>query len=46
MIHKMNPCVDYYEWLKHLNTQLIKATNQHPVKVSKVVKATNKKTIL
>ena len=42
MINKINPCVDYNEWLKHLNTQLIESTNQNSIKVPKVV---NKKTL-
>ena len=41
MIHKIKPFVDYNQWLKRLDTQLNK-----PIKVSKVVKPTNKETLL
>ena len=33
-------------WLKHLDTQLIKPTNQNSVKVTKVVKSTTKKNVI
>ena len=38
--------VVYNYWLKRLDTQLNKPTNQNPLKVPKVVKSTNKKTLL
>ena len=38
--------VDYNYWFKRLNTQLNKSTNQYSIKVPKVVKLTNKKTLL
>ena len=37
--------VDYSQWLKRLETQLNKPTNQDSIKVIKVVMATNKKII-
>ena len=40
------PFVDNYQWLKRLNTGLNKPINQNSVKVSKVVKPKNKKTLL
>ena len=43
MKNKITPSVDYNEWLKHLYSRLIKATNQNSLKVLKVVKPTNKK---
>ncbi len=46
MIHKIIPSVDYNKWLKPLNTQLNKPTNQKSIKVPKVVQAMNKKTLL
>ena len=41
----ITPQVDYNYWLKRLNTQLIVSTNENSL-VSKVVKPTNKKTLL
>ena len=46
MINKINPSVDYSYWLKHLNTQPKEPTNQNSVEVPKLVKPTNKKTLL
>ena len=46
MIHKITPFVDYNYWLKHFNTQLNESTNQYSLKVPKVVKPINKKTLL
>ena len=40
---QITPSVDYNQWLKGLDTQLNKPTNQNPLKVPKVVKSTNKK---
>ena len=40
------PSVDYNEWFKRLDTQLIEPSNTNPIKVSKVVKPKNKKTLL
>ena len=45
IIHKITPSVDYYKWLKRLNTQLNKPTNKNSFKVSKVFKLMNKKTL-
>ena len=38
--------VDYNQWLKRLETQLNKPTNQNSLKVLKVVKTKNKKTLI
>ena len=38
--------VHYNYWLKCLDTQLSESTNQNTLKVPKVVKSTNKKTLL
>ena len=46
MIHKINPAVDYNKWLRRLDTQLNEPNNQNSIKVPKVVKPTNKKTLL
>ena len=36
--HKITPSVDhYYSWLKRLNTQLKKPTNQNSVKIQKLL---------
>jgi len=45
MIHKIAPSVDYNWWLKCLDTQLNESTNQNGIKVPKVVKQTNRKTL-
>ena len=44
--HKITPSVDYNIWLKRLDTQLNKPSNQNSVKFPKVIKPTNKKTLL
>ncbi len=46
VIHIITSSVDKNKWLKRLNTELIKLTNQNSQKVPKVVKITNKKTLL
>ena len=46
IIHKNTHSVDYNLWLKRLDTQLNNQTNQNSLKVLKVVKTTNKKTLL
>ena len=46
MIHKIPFYVDYNFWLKCLDTQLIESTNKKLLKVPKVVKPTNRKTLL
>ena len=38
--------VDYNKWLKHLYTELNKPTNENVMKVPKIFKQTNKKTLL
>ena len=38
--------VDYNQWLKRFDTQLNKPTNQNLMKVPKVIKPTNKKSLL
>ena len=43
---KKFPFVNFNQWLKCLYTQLNKPTNQNLIKVLKVVKITNKKTLL
>ena len=45
MKHKITPSVDYNEWLKRLDTQLNKATIKNFIKVLKVDKPINKKTL-
>ena len=45
MIHKIILSVDYNYRLKRLDTQLNELTNQNLLKVPKVVKQTNKKTL-
>ena len=37
IIHKINPPVDYNQWLKHLDTQLKEPTNKYSIKVPKEV---------
>ena len=46
MIHKITPSLDYNKGLKRLDAQLNEPTNQNSIKVLKVVKPTNKKTLL
>ena len=43
IIHKFTAFVDYNQWLKRLDTQINKATNQISKKVTKVVMTLNKK---
>ena len=43
--HKITPSVDCNQWLKRLNTQRNKPTNQISVENPKIVKPTNKKTL-
>ena len=45
MIHKITPTVYYNNRLKCLDTQLIESTNKNSIKVHKVGKPTNKKTL-
>ena len=42
-VTKINLSVDYNRWLKRLDAQLNEPTNQNLIKVSKVVKAKEKK---
>ena len=42
-ILKITLPVEYYYWLKRLDTQLNETTNQNSVEVPKVVELTNKK---
>ena len=44
IIHKTTPSVDDRFWLKCLDTQFNKTTNNNSIKVTKVVISTNKKT--
>ena len=46
MLHKMTPFVDLKQWLKRLDTQLYESTNQNSMKVPKIDKSTNKKSLL
>ena len=46
LIHKIVSSVDNNYGLKRLDSELDKPTNQNPLKVSKVVKPTDKKTLL
>ena len=46
MIHKITSFVDYNYWLKLLDTQLTEPSNQNLLKVSKVLKQTNKEKII
>ena len=46
VIHKITLSVDYSKWMKRFDTQLNESTNQNSRKVRKVVKPTNKKTLL
>ena len=45
MINKLTLSIDYNKWLKRLDTELNESTNQYSIKIPKVVKATNKKTL-
>ena len=42
----MTPSVNYNQWLKRLDNQFNEPINQNAIKVPKVVKPTNKKTLL
>ena len=46
MIHTITHSVDYNQWLTRLDTRLNESTNPNSIKVPKVVKTTNKKTLL
>ena len=46
MIYKITPSVDNNKWLKRLDNQTNEPTNQNSIKVPKLVKPTNKKTLL
>ena len=46
MIHKITPSADLNQLLKRLDTQLYKTTNKKSMKVPKVMRSTNKKTLL
>ena len=46
LIHKITPSLEYNHWFKRLDTQLNELTNQNSIKVPKVIKPTNKKTLL
>ncbi len=46
MIHKIAHFIDYKYWLKRLDSQLNEPTNQNSLKVIKVGKTTNMKTLL
>ena len=39
------PSVDYYQWLKRLDTQPNEPRNQNLIKIPKVINITNKKTL-
>ena len=43
---QITPSIDYNFWLIRLDTQLNETTNQNSIKVPKVVKPLNKKTLL
>ena len=45
VMHKITPFEDYNEWLNHLGTHFNEPTNHNSLKVLKVVKPTNKKTL-
>ena len=44
--HKVTPSLDHNKWKKRFDTHLNEPTNQNSRKVPKVVKPTNKKTLL
>ena len=46
IMHKIIFSLDYKQWLKCLDTQLNKPTNQNSIKVPRVVKSIDKKTLL
>ena len=43
IIYKITPTVDYNQWLKRLNTQLIEATNQNSLKPPKLLSQRRRK---
>ena len=45
MIHKITLTIDCNKWLKRLNTQFDKPTNQNSLNVPRVGEPTNKKTL-
>ena len=45
LIHKIIHSVDYNWWLKRLDTQLNKTTIQNDIKVPRIAKSKNKKTL-
>ena len=45
MTIKKNSSLEYNKWLKRLNAQLNEPTNHYTLKVPKVFKPTNKKTL-
>ena len=45
MIDKITPFVDYNWGLKRFNTKINDPSNQNSLKVPKVIKTTNKKTL-
>ena len=46
MIHKNTPSVDENWWLKRLDTELDETTNQNSIIVLKIVRPSNKITVL
>ena len=46
MTHKITPFVDYNKWLKLLDTHLNEQNKENSMKVPKVGKPTNKKTLV
>ena len=46
MKHTIIPSVDYNQWFKRLDSKLNEPNNQNEIKVSKVVKPINKKTLI
>ena len=46
MKDKITPFLGYNKWQKHFDTHLNKPTNKNSMKVPKVVKPANKKTLL
>ena len=46
MMHKSTPSLDYNYWLKRLDIKLNETTNQNSMKVPKVVKLMNDKSLI
>ena len=46
MIHKIDPSIDYNQWLKRLDTQYNEPTNQKLLRAPKVVNEVNKKMLI